>query len=219
MAQFFAIHPTHPQARLVRRAADIVRGGGLIAYPTDSCYALGCALGDVEAQQRIRRIRGVAERHPLTLVLRDLAALGQFARLDNWQFRLVRQGVPGPFTFVLRASRQVPRRLHDAKRSSVGFRVPDHAVVRALLAELGEPLLSSTLLLPGDSLPLNDPDDIDARAGASLDAIVDAGACPAEPTTVVDLTTDPPSIVRAGRGDPRLLGLAANEPRGGPELG
>ena len=207
MSQRFTLHPTHPQPRLVRQTAAIVRAGGVIAYPTDSSYALGCALGSVEAQQRIRRIRGVGERHPLTLMLRDLAALGQFARLDNWQFRLVRQGVPGPFTFVLRASRQVPRRLHDARRSSVGFRVPDHAVVRALLAELDEPLLSATLLLPGDSLPLNDPDEIEARAGASLDAIVDAGACPAEPTTVVDLTTDPPVIVRSGRGDARLLGL------------
>ena len=207
MAQRFLLHPTHPQPRLVRQVAALVRAGGVIAYPTDSSYALGCALDAVEAQQRIRRIRGVGERHPLTLVLDDLAALGQFARLDNWQFRLVRPGVPGPFTFVLRASRQVPRRLHDPKRSAVGFRVPDHAVVRALLAELGAPLLSSTLVLSGDAQPLNDPDDIEVRAGDSLDAIVDAGACPAEPTTVVDLTTDPPSIVRTGRGDLRVLGL------------
>jgi tRNA threonylcarbamoyl adenosine modification protein (Sua5/YciO/YrdC/YwlC family) len=207
VAQRFIVHPTHPQPRLIRQAAAIVRDGGVIAYPTDSCYALGCALDAVDAAQRIRRLRGVDERHPLTLVLHDLASLGQFARLDNRQFRIVRPGVPGPYTFLLPASRHVPRRLHDPKRSSIGFRVPDHPVVAALLAELGEPVLSSTLSLPGDSAPLNDPDEIAGRLGKALDAVVDAGPCPAEPTTVVDLATDPPSIVRAGRGDPHRIGL------------
>jgi tRNA threonylcarbamoyl adenosine modification protein (Sua5/YciO/YrdC/YwlC family) len=209
MAQRFTVHPTHPQPRLIRQAAEIVRGGGVIAYPTDSCYALGCRLGEAEAAQRIRRIRGVDESHHLTLVLHDLAELGQFARLDNWQFRLVRQGVPGPYTFLLPATRHVPRRLHHPKRSTVGFRVPSHPVVAALLVELGEPILSSTLMLPGDPRPLNDPDEIRERLEKSLDAIVDAGPCPGEPTTVVDLAVDPPAITRVGRGDPGRLGLAA----------
>jgi tRNA threonylcarbamoyl adenosine modification protein (Sua5/YciO/YrdC/YwlC family) len=209
MAQRFTVHPTHPQPRLIRQAAAVVRAGGVIAYPTDSSYALGCALGHAAAAQRIRRIRGIDEEHPLTLVLHDLAALGQFARLDNWQFRLVRQGVPGPFTFLLAASREVPRRLHPPKRNTVGFRVPAHPVVAALLEELGEPLLSSTLILAGDEGPLNDADTIRERLERSLDAIVDAGPCPAEPTTVVDLSVDPPQVTRLGRGDPAKLGLAA----------
>jgi tRNA threonylcarbamoyl adenosine modification protein (Sua5/YciO/YrdC/YwlC family) len=208
MAQHFTVHPTHPQPRLIRQAAEVVRAGGVIAYPTDSSYALGCGLASAEAAKRIRRIRGVDEQHHLTLVMHDLAALGQFARLDNWQFRLVRQGVPGPYTFLLGATRQVPRRLHHPKRNTVGFRVPAHPVVDALLAELGTPLLSSTLILPGDREPLNDPVEIRARLEKSLDAIIDAGPCPAEPTTVVDLSVDPPVVTRRGRGDPARLGLA-----------
>lgn len=209
MAQHFTVHPTHPQPRLIRQAAEVVRAGGVIAYPTDSSYALGCGLDSAEAAKRIRHIRGVDEQHHLTLVLHDLAALGQFARLDNWQFRLLRQGVPGPYTFLLGATRQVPRRLHHPKRNTVGFRVPAHPVVDALLADLGQPLLSSTLILPGEREPLNDPDEIRARLEKSLDAIIDAGPCPAEPTTVIDLSVDPPVMTRRGRGDPARLGLAA----------
>lgn len=207
MAQLVTIHPTHPQPRLVRRAADVVRDGGLIAYPTDSSYALGCGLGHAAAVARIRRLRGVDENHHLTLVLANLTVLGQFTRLDSWQFRIVRQGVPGPFTFILPATREVPRRLQHPRRRTIGLRVPSHPIVAALVSELGEPLLSSTLLLPGDPLPLNDGATIRERLEKQLDAIVDGGACPSEPTTVVDLASDPPQITRLGRGDPRELGL------------
>jgi tRNA threonylcarbamoyl adenosine modification protein (Sua5/YciO/YrdC/YwlC family) len=209
MAQYFALHPTSPQPRLIRQAAEILRGSGVIAYPTDSSYALGCRLGNLEAARRIRDIRGVGDEHHLTLVLRDLSELGHFARLDNWQFRMVRQGIPGPYTFLLPATREVPRRLQHPKRSTVGLRVPEHPVVRALLDELGEPILSSTLMLPGDSAPLNDAEEIRDRLGKRLDAVLDAGACPAEPTTVVDLAVDPPVVTRRGRGDPARLGLVA----------
>lgn len=218
MAQYFTLHPVDPQPRLVRQAAEILRTGGVIAYPTDSSYALGCRLGNLDAARRIRALRGVDDEHHLTLVLRDLSELGHFARLDNWQFRLVRQGIPGPYTFLLPATREVPRRLQHPKRSTVGVRVPEHPVVRALLDELGEPILSSTLILPGDTEPLNDAGAIRDRAGRQLDAILDAGACPAAPTTVVDLATDPPQVRRRGRGDPARLGLAADG-AGGTEVG
>ena len=208
MAQLLTIHPTHPQPRLIRRAADCVREGGVIAYPTDSSYALGCGLGHAEAAQRIRRIRNIDERRHLTLVLASLAGLGQFTRLDSWQFRIVRQGVPGPYTISLPATREVPRRLQHPRRRTVGLRVPAHPVVTALLQDLGEPILSSTLLLPGDEQPLNDAVLIRERLERQLDAIIDSGACPAEPTTVVDLASDPPAITRVGRGDPGRLGLA-----------
>jgi tRNA threonylcarbamoyl adenosine modification protein (Sua5/YciO/YrdC/YwlC family) len=208
MAQFFPIHPIDPQPRLIRQAAEILRGGGVIAYPTDSSYALGCRLGDADAAKRIREMRGVDAAHHLTLVLRDLSEIGHFARLDNWQFRIVRQGTPGPYTFLLPATREVPRRLQHPKRSTVGVRVPDHRVVQALLAELREPILSSTLILPGASEPLNDADVIRGALGRSLDLVLDAGACPAAPTTVVDLAADPPVIVRLGSGDPARLGLS-----------
>jgi len=207
MAQYFRVHPTHPEPRLVRLAALLVRSGAVIAYPTDSSYALGCRLDDAGAVKRIRTLRGLDERHHLTLMCRDLADVGRFARLDNWQFTIVRQGVPGSFTFVLRASREVPRRVQHAGRSTIGVRVSDHPVVAALLAELGEPMLTSTLLLPGDSLPQNDPGIIRERLGTRIDAIIDAGACHNEPTTVVDLAVDPPVLVRLGRGDPTRLGL------------
>lgn len=210
MAQLFTVHPTHPQPRLIRQAAACLRDGGVIAYPTDSSYALGCGVGQAEAAQRIRVIRGVAANHPLTLVLADLASLGPYTRLDTWQFRIVRQGVPGPYTFILPATREVPRRLQHPKRRTVGVRVPEHPVVRALLAELSEPILSSTLLLPGDDQPLNDAPGIRERLEQALDAIVDSGACPAQPTTVVDLASDPPAIIRIGRGDLARLGLASD---------
>jgi tRNA threonylcarbamoyl adenosine modification protein (Sua5/YciO/YrdC/YwlC family) len=209
MAQLFTVHPTHPQLRLIRKAAECLREGGVIAYPTDSSYALGCGLGQAEAAHRIRQIRGVADDHHLTLVLTDLASLGPFTRLDTWQFRIVRLGVPGPYTFILPATREVPRRLQHPKRRTVGIRVPEHPVAIALLAELGAPILSSTLLLPGDDQPLNDATAIREHLEKQLDAIVDGGACPAEPTTVVDLASDPPVIIRLGRGDPGRLGLVS----------
>jgi tRNA threonylcarbamoyl adenosine modification protein (Sua5/YciO/YrdC/YwlC family) len=207
MAQFFSVHPTHPQPRLIRQAATILREGGVIAYPTDSSYALGCRLGDVAAAKRIRAIRGVDEAHHLTLVCRDLADAGRFTRLDNWQFRVVRQGIPGAYTFLLPGTREVPRRLLHPKRSTIGVRVPDHPVVHALLAELGEPILSSTLILPGEHASLNVPEDIRTRLEHALDLVIDAGPCVAEPTTVIDLAVEPPVVVRRGVGDLARLGI------------
>jgi len=209
MAQFFHVHPANPQPRLIRQAAAILREGGVIAYPTDSSYALGCHLGDAAAAKRIRQIRGLDEGHLLTLMLRDLSEIGHFAKLDNWQFRIVRQGTPGRYTFLLPATREVPRRLQHPKRSTVGVRVPEHAVAQALLQELGEPILSSTLIMPGSSEPLNDAEAIRDILGARLDLVIDAGACNAEPTTVVDLAVEPPVIVRLGAGEPSRLGLEA----------
>jgi tRNA threonylcarbamoyl adenosine modification protein (Sua5/YciO/YrdC/YwlC family) len=179
----------------------------VIAYPTDSSYALGCRLGDVAAADRLRAIRGVDERHLLTLVCRDLADAGRFARIDNRQFRVVRQGIPGPYTFVLTATREVPRRLLHRRRNTVGIRVPDHAVVRALLEELGAPILSTTLILPGADAPLHGAAEIREVLENKIDVIVDAGPCPDVPTTIVDLTEDPPAILRMGAGDPARLGL------------
>ena len=207
MAQYFRVHPTHPQPRLIRQAALILQSGGVIAYPTDSSYALGCRLGDYAAARRVRDIRGLDEHHHLTLVCKDLADAGRFAQLANWQFRIVRQGVPGAFTFLLPATREVPRRLLHPKRHSIGIRVPDHPVVHALLAEVNEPILSSTLILPGDSAPLNDPEAIRDNLQHALEAVIDAGPCAATPTTVIDLESQPPVIVRRGLGDPARLGL------------
>jgi tRNA threonylcarbamoyl adenosine modification protein (Sua5/YciO/YrdC/YwlC family) len=207
VAQLFTVHPDNPQPRLVRQAARIIADGGVIAYPTDSSYALGCRLGDAAAADRMRAIRGVDERHLLSLVCRDLADAGRLARIDNRQFRIVRQGIPGPYTFILTATREVPRRLLHRKRHTVGIRVPDHAVVRALLAEVAAPILSTTLTLPAAQSPLHDAQEIQMRLQASVDAIIDAGPCPDVPTTVVDLTSDPATIVRLGAGDPARLGL------------
>ena len=211
MAQFFQIHPIDPQPRLVKHAAEIVRGGGVIAYPTDSSYALGCRIGDTKAAARIRALRGVDEKHHFTLVCRDLREVGRYAQLDNRQFRAVRQGTPGPFTFLLPATNEVPKKLKHPKRSTIGVRVPDHAIVHALLSELDEPLISSTLIPPAAELPLNDAEEIRAAYEHSLELIVDGGACHLEPTTVVDLDVDPPFVVRLGRGDPARLGLALRE--------
>jgi tRNA threonylcarbamoyl adenosine modification protein (Sua5/YciO/YrdC/YwlC family) len=198
----------------MRQAADILRGGGVIAYPTDSSYALGCHLDDAAAARRVRAIRGIDDAHHLTLVCRDLADAGRFARIANWQFRIVRQGVPGPYVFLLPATREVPRRLQHPKRSTIGIRVPDHPVVQALLADAAQPILSTTLMLPGDAVPLNDPDEIRFRLERSVDLVIDAGPCAAVPTTVVDLAVDPPVITRRGAGDPARLGLATfQEPR------
>ena len=189
MAQYFSIHPLNPQPRLVRQAAAIVRSGGVIAYPTDSSYAFGCRIGE------------------LTLVCRDLSEIGRYAQLNNEQFRIVKLGVPGSYTFLLPATREVPRRLKHPRRRTIGVRVPDHAVVQQLLAELAEPLLSSTLIPAGATEPLNDPAEIRTRYQHSLDLIIDSGACHLEPTTVVDLAVTPPAITRLGRGDPARLGL------------
>jgi len=210
MSQRFVVsHPDTPPARLMRQAAAIVREGGLIVYPTDSCYALGCQLGNAQAAARIRRLRGLDERHHFTLVCRDLAELGRYARVDNRQFRMLRAATPGSYTFILQATREVPRRMVHPRRSTIGLRVPAHPVVEALLRELGEPLLSSTLLLPGDEWPDNDPQHIRERLEHQVDLVIDAGPCGIEPTTVVDLTADPPQVLRVGRGPVAPLGLEA----------
>ena len=208
MSQFFEIHPANPQLRLIRRAVEIVRDGGVIVYPTDSCYALGCHIGDKDALERIRRIREADRNHHFTLVCRDLSEIAKYARVETWQFRLLKAHTPGAYTFLLPASRETPRRLQHEKRRTIGIRVPDHPVPLALLAELGEPLMSSTLLLPGDDLPLNDAAEIRARLEHQVDAILDGGPCGIEPTTVVDLAVSPAQIVRRGRGDTEALGLA-----------
>ena len=198
MAQYFAIHPVNPQARLVKRAAEIVRRGGLIAYPTDSCYALGCHLGDAKAVERLRRLRGFDEKHHLTLMCRDVSEIANYAVVDDAAFRFVK--LPGSYTFILRARRQVPRRLLHARRKTIGVRVPGDPVAHALLAELGEPLLSATLILPGEARPLSDARDIRARLEHALDLVIEGGACGVEPSTVIDLTGDAPLVVRKGKG-------------------
>jgi len=210
LAQYFAIHPTHPQARLVRQAAEIVRRGGLIAYPTDSCYALGCHLGDATAQQRLRRVRGVDDKHHLTLMCRDLSEIGTYAIVDKAQFRLLKLATPGSYTFLLRATREVPRRLQHPRRKTIGVRVPSHATALALLAELGEPMLSSTLMLPGAAQPLAEAPEIRAALEHELDLIVDSGPCGTEPTTVIDLTGETPAVLRSGRGPLAVFGRVAS---------
>jgi len=207
MSQYFVIHPETPQARLIRQAVEILRNGGVIAYPTDSCYALGCHLGDKEAQERIRAIRGVDESHHFTLVCRNLAEIATYARVDNSQFRLLKANTPGSYTFILEATREVPRRLQHPKRSTIGLRVPDHAVTQALLEELGEPLLSMTLNLPHEETPLTEAWEIRDRLEHQLDLVIDAGACSIEMTTVIDLTSAEPKLVRRGRGDIAPFGL------------
>jgi tRNA threonylcarbamoyl adenosine modification protein (Sua5/YciO/YrdC/YwlC family) len=198
MAQYFAIHPTHPQKRLVRQAADIVRRGGLVAYPTDSCYALGCQLGDAGALERLRRIRGIDERHRLTLMCRDLSEIAKYAILDDARFRLLKSVTPGSYTFILPARRQVPRRA--TSRKTIGVRIPGHPAAHALLGELNEPMLSTTLTLAGDSVPLADASEIRARLEHALDLILDGGPCGTEPSTVIDLTKSEPQVLRTGKG-------------------
>jgi tRNA threonylcarbamoyl adenosine modification protein (Sua5/YciO/YrdC/YwlC family) len=199
MAQFFAIHPTHPQSRLVRRAAEIVREGGLIAYPTDSCYALGC-LAQSKAVERLRRVRGLDERHHLTLMCRDLSEIAKYAIVDDARFRLIKSAAPGSYTFLLRARREVPRRVVHPKRKTIGVRIPGHPVAHALLAELGEPMLSATLLLAGDAQPLSDAQEIRDRLEHQIDLVIDGGSCGVEPSTVIDLTADSPTVLRTGKG-------------------
>jgi len=206
MAQYFLIHPTHPQPRLLQQAAQIVHGGGLIVYPTDSCYALGCQIGNKPAMDRIRAIREVDEHHHFTLVCRDLSEIARYARVDNRAYRMLKAATPGSYTFILRATREVPRRLQNPRRKTIGLRIPHHAVAQGLLAELQEPLLSSTLLLPGDELPLNDAQEIRARLEHRVELVLDAGSCGIEMSTVVDLTGEQPQILRSGKGDLAVFG-------------
>ena len=201
MANLIEVHPTDPQPRRVGKIVSAIRAGGLIAYPTDSSYALGCHIGDKRAIDRIRRIRQTGRKHNFTLVCRDLSEISSYARVDNWAYRLIRSRTPGPFTFVLPATREVPKRLQHPKRRTIGLRVPDHPFVRAVLDKLGEPIMSSTLTLPDEELPLTDPLEIEERIGHQVDVIVDAGPTGIEPTTVLDLTGGDVQVLRAGRGD------------------
>jgi tRNA threonylcarbamoyl adenosine modification protein (Sua5/YciO/YrdC/YwlC family) len=202
MARYFDVHPVNPQARSIRQAADIIRGGGLIAYPTDSCYALGAQLGNAEAKERIVRIRHLDDKHHFTLMCKDFAQLGQFVHLDNAVFRAVRAATPGKYTFILPATGEVPRKMMQPKKRTVGARIPSHPVVRALLAELGEPMLTSTLLLPGQEDPPSNGWEIKEELDHVLDAVIDAGDCGLEPTTVIDYSDGSPVVVRVGAGDP-----------------
>ena len=211
MSQYFEVHPDNPQPRLLKQAAQILHGGGIAAIPTDSSYALVCHLDDKAAAEALRRVRGVDDKHHLTLLCRDLSELASYARVDNRQYRLLKLGTPGAFTFILEATKEVPRRLSHPSRRTIGLRVPDHRVTQALLLLLGQPLLATTLIPPGDTEPLNDPEEIRQRMEKSVQAIVNAGACPMQPTTVVDLTGAEPVLVRLGRGDPALLGLQAHD--------
>lgn len=201
MTQRLKLHPVNPQGRLINQAVALLRRGGVIAYPTDSSYALGCRLGDKEAQDRIRRIRQLDDKHNFTLMCRDLSEVGTYARVDNPAYRLLRAHTPGPYTFILKATGEVPRRLQNPRRRTIGLRVPEHPVAAALLEAMGEAILSSTLWLPGDEYPLNDPDVIEQRVGRLVDLLLDAENCALEPTTVVDLSEGAPVLVRQGRGD------------------
>jgi len=210
VAQYFQVDASHPQRRLIARAAQIVRAGGVIVYPTDSCYALGCHIGDKDAMLRLRRIRRFDERHHFSLVCRDLSEIGAYAKVDNGQYRLLRALTPGAYTFILRGTREVPRRLLHPRRKTIGVRVPEHPVARALLAELGEPLLSTTAKLPGDDAPLDGGAQIRERLEHDVELILDAGSCGSEPTTIIDLTGGEPVLVRRGRGS--LATLSAGAP-------
>ncbi|MCB1693673.1 MAG: threonylcarbamoyl-AMP synthase [Pseudomonadales bacterium] len=201
MSQFFRIHPENPQARLIHQAVDIIRAGGVIVYPTDSAYALGCHIGDKSALQRMRQVRRLDDDHHFSLVCRDLSDLGTYAKVSNSAYRLIKAATPGPFTFILEATREVPRRLVNPKRKTIGLRVPDNNIAQALLNQLGEPLMSSTLILPGDEFPMTDPDEIREVLEHHVDLVIDGGFCGLESTTVVDLEDDVPRVVRQGCGD------------------
>ena len=205
MAQFFSIHPDNPQPRLIRQATQIVREGGVIVYPTDSAYAIACQVQDKNGLERIRRVRQVDKEHHFTLVCRDLSELATYARVDNSQFRLLKANTPGPYTFILQATKEVPRRLMHPKRRSIGLRVPENPIARALLEDLNEPLMSSTLILPGDPLPMTDPREIREALEHQVDLVIDGGFCGLEPTTVVDLTGEAPVVLREGRGSVETL--------------
>jgi tRNA threonylcarbamoyl adenosine modification protein (Sua5/YciO/YrdC/YwlC family) len=200
LSEYLELHPVTPQHRLIRRAAEIIRVGGIVAYPTDSCYALGWHIGDKSALERVRRIRRADRHHHFTLVCSSLAEIGRFARIDTWQFRILKACLPGPYTFLLHATRETPRRLQHERRRTIGVRIPDHPVPRLLLEELEEPLMSSTLLLPDDPQPLTEGHEIQARLAHEIEAVLDGGDCGIEPTTVVDLSVSPPVIVRKGKG-------------------
>ena len=208
MAQLFVVHPTNPQLRLLRQAAQMIEHGGVAAIPTDSCYALVCRLDDKAAADRVRRIRGVDERHHLTLLCRDLGEIANYARVDNVQYRLIRNVTPGPYTFILEATREVPRRLSHPSRKTIGIRVPDHPVAQGLLDVLGQPLISTTLLLPGDELPRTDAGEIRERLEHDVDLVIDSGDAGIEPTTIVDLTGREAVLIRRGRGPVEALGLS-----------
>ena len=208
MAQYFEVHPENPQQRLLKQAVALLARGEIVAVPTDSSYALACHLDDKDAVDQLRRIRQVDDKHHLTLLCRDLSELSNYARVDNKQYRLLKLGTPGPFTFILEATKEVPRRLSHPSRRTIGLRVPDHKVTQELLAQVGQPLLAATLIAPGESEPMNDPDAIRARFEKQLQAVVDAGACPMQPTTVIDLSGDEPVLVRSGRGEVSRLGLS-----------
>ncbi|UHD17188.1 L-threonylcarbamoyladenylate synthase [Thiocapsa bogorovii] len=205
MAQFFQIHPANPQARLIRRSVEILLEGGVILYPTDSSYALGCQIGEKSAMERIRRIRKLDDKHNFTLVCRDLSEITTYARIDNQAFRLLKTLTPGPYTFIHEATKQVPRRLLHPKRKTIGIRVPDNEICRALLGELDQPILSTTLIMPGDDRPLTDPEEMRELLDKQVDLIIDGGFCGVEPTTVVDMTAEPPSLMRLGKGDATLF--------------
>lgn len=207
MSQFFQVHPDNPQPRLIKQAAQIIHGGGIVALPTDSSYALVCHVDDKSAVERLRRIRQIDEKHHLTLLCRDLSEIGEYARVDNQQFRLLKAATPGPFTFILEATRCVPRRLSHPSRKTIGLRVPENAISLALMAELDQPLLATTLIMPGETDALNDADEICSRLGKQVDLIIDGGACCLEPTTVIDLSGSEAVLVRQGRGDATAFGL------------
>ncbi len=207
MAQFFSVHPENPQARLLKQAVQLLKQGNVLAVPTDSSYALVCHLDDKNAADQLRRIRAVDDKHHLTLLCRDLSELANYARVDNRQFRAIKQATPGPFTFILEATKEVPRRVSHPQRKTIGLRVPEHKVLQELLALHGAPLLAATLIMPGEDAPLNDPQDIRERLEHQVGAVIDAGACSLEPTTVIDMSGDEPTLVRHGQGDPALLGL------------
>jgi tRNA threonylcarbamoyl adenosine modification protein (Sua5/YciO/YrdC/YwlC family) len=209
MSQLFEVHPDNPQPRLLKQAAQILHSGGVAAVPTDSSYALVCHLDDKGAAERLRKIRQVDDKHHLTLLCRDLSELAAYARVDNRQYRLIKHATPGPFTFILEATKEVPRRLSHPSRRTIGLRVPEHKVLQLLLSEFGQPLLATTLILPGETEAMNDAQEIRTRLQKQLQAVVDAGACPMQPTTVVDLSGDEPVLVRHGRGDPAMLGLSS----------
>jgi tRNA threonylcarbamoyl adenosine modification protein (Sua5/YciO/YrdC/YwlC family) len=209
MSQYFRIHPDNPQPRLIKQAAQIIDSGGVVALPTDSSYALACHLDDKHAVERLRRIRGLDERQHLSLMVRDLSELATFAMVDNRQYRLIKSVTPGPYVFILLATREVPRRLSHPSRKTIGLRVPDHQITLALLETLGQPLIASTLILPGEQAPLNDPEEIRARLQKDVELVIDGGACPAAFSTVIDLTGDEPELVRAGCGSLEPFGLPA----------
>jgi len=206
MAQFFQIHPDNPQPRLIRRAVEIIRDGGVVIYPTDSSYALGCHIGDKTAMERIRRIRRLDDSHNFTLVCRDLSEIAIYARIDNQGFRLLKALTPGPYTFIHKATHEVPRRLQHPKRKTIGIRIPDNRIVQALLSELGEPIMSSTLILPGEELPMTDPYEMRETLNHEVDLVIDGGYCGLEATTVIDMVEATPQIARQGCGDPGPLG-------------